>query len=234
MFQFTMFVANLKIQWKSFFNVFYCKMKKKIIITIAVPNPQNASTIAQTTTNHHLKLHIRKKSQPPKHHQPPNHHQPSKKLPPTIQKNSHQNITSHQTTTNHPKNNQKFILESQKTSMNPYQKLFENLRAVQRCLSFHNSVLNFHNSNSKPITHNSNSTITQKIQNFCLVTKLNHVSQFLTSLFAKIMDPPTDTTQKNTVATRVPFFFFFFCSSNSATPKPSSTTTNGKPFIHHH
>ena len=98
---------------------------------------------------------------------------------------------------------------------------------VQRCLSFHNSVLNFHNSNSKPITHNSNSTITQKIQHFCLVTKLSHVTQFLTSLFAKIMDPPIDTTQQNMVATRVPFFFF--CSSNPATPKPSSTTTNGKP-----
>ena len=86
-------------------------------------------------------------------------------------------------------------------------------------------MLNFHNSNSKPITYHSNSIVTQKFQHFCLVTKLSHVSHILTSLFAKMMDSPTDTTQKNMVATRVPFLFY---SSNPATPKPSSTTTNGK------
>ena len=41
-----------------------------------------------------------------------------------------------------------------------------------------------------------------------------------------MMDPPTDTTQKIMVTTRVPFLFY---SSNLATSKPSSTTTNGKP-----
>ena len=70
------------------------------------------------------------------------------------------------------------------------------------------------------MTHHPNSTVTQKFQHFCLVTKLSHVSQFLSSLFAKMMDPPTDTTQKNMVAIRV--------------FKLSSTTTNGKPFIHNH
>ena len=106
---------------------------------------------------------------------------------------------------------------------------------VQGCLSFHISVLSFYNSNSKPITHNSNSTITQKIEHFCLVTKLSYVSQILTSLFAKMMDPPTDTTQKNMVAICVPFLF---CSSNPTPPPPTATlhplpstklhTTNGK------
>ena len=124
MFQFTMFVANLKIQWKSFLNVFNCKMKKKKFV---VPNPPNASTIAQTTTTHHLNLHIGKKSKPPKYHQPPNRHQPSKKLPPTIQKKQppkhHQPPNHHQP----PKkkktnNNQIFRLESHKTSMNLYRK----------------------------------------------------------------------------------------------------------------
>ena len=53
------------------------------------------------------------------------------------------------------------------------------------------------------MTHHPNSIVTQKFQHFCLITKLSHVSQFLSSLFAKMMDPPTDTTQKNMVATRV-------------------------------
>ena len=86
-------------------------------------------------------------------------------------------------------------------------------RLVYGYLNFHISVLSFHNSNSKPITHHPNSIFTQKFQHFCLVTKLSHISQ---SIFAKMMDPPTDNTQKNMVATRI--------------FKPSYTETQ----LHHH
>ena len=92
-----------------------------------------------------------------------------------------------------------------------------------------------------------------------MVTKLSHISQFLISLFAKMMDLPTNYTQNVMLATRVPFIF---CSSSSfifsnqkthkmqsnrytqtqlhpnlAPPPPTAnpeSTTNSKPRIHHH
>ena len=132
-------------------------------------------------------------------------------------------------------------------------------RLVWGSLSFHNLVLNFHNSNSKLITHNPNTTITQKIQYFWLVTKLNHVSQFLTQIFVKMMDPPTDTTYPTLLFGHkthscISIFISTFCQNDRPThwhyiedygccPRPfsfllfkhSSTTTNNvKPRIHHH
>ena len=60
---------------------------------------------------------------------------------------------------------------------------------VSPSLSFFNTVFKTHNSNSKPITHNSKPTITQKLQNFCLLTKPNHISQLLSPSFAKMVEP---------------------------------------------
>ena len=53
---------------------------------------------------------------------------------------------------------------------------------VSPSLSFLNSVSKTHNSNSKP-------TITQKLQNFCLLTKPSHISQLLSPPFVKMKEP---------------------------------------------
>ena len=60
---------------------------------------------------------------------------------------------------------------------------------VSPSLSFLNTVFKTHNLNSKPITHNSKPTITQKLQNFCLLTKPSHISQLLSPSFAKMVEP---------------------------------------------
>ena len=67
---------------------------------------------------------------------------------------------------------------------------------VSPSLSFLNSVFKTHNSNSKP-------TITQKLQNFCLLTKPSHISQLLSPPFAKLWGPPISLFQLSSSLTRV-------------------------------
>ena len=86
--------------------------------------------------------------------------------------------------------------------------------------------LGFHNSNSKPITHNPNPTIIQKIQHFCLVTKLTHIYQFLTPLFAKNDGP---THWHYTRLWLLPTSLFFSALQTQLHWKPTPTTTNDKP-----
>ena len=62
-------------------------------------------------------------------------------------------------------------------------------RLVSPSLSFLNIVFKTHNLNSKPITHNSKPTITQKLQNFSLLTKPSHISHLLSPSFAKMVEP---------------------------------------------
>ena len=106
----------------------------------------------------------------------------------------------------------------------------------QGLLSFHNLVLSFHNSNSKPITHNPNPIVTQKIQHFCLITKLSHISQFLTPLFAKMMDRNPLTLHRRLW---LPHAFLFFSTLQTQLhpnlaplppmSNPESTTINQAP-----
>ena len=107
---------------------------------------------------------------------------------------------------------------------------------VQGSLSFHNLVLSFHNSNSKPITHNPNPTVTQKTQHFCLITKLSHISQFLTPLFVKMMDRNTLTLHRRLWLPLASLYFSTLQTQlhrNPAQPPPTtnpeSTTINQAP-----
>ena len=96
---------------------------------------------------------------------------------------------------------------------------------VSPSLSFLNSVFKTHNSNSKP-------TITQKLQNFCLLTKPSHISQLLSPPFAKIVEPtdqsfstiffpyPRDSTWRTWNPHPNPV------SSPPPTTNPNSTTIN--------
>ena len=93
-------------------------------------------------------------------------------------------------------------------------------------LSFHNSILITHNSNSNLITHNPNPTITQKLQNCCLVTKLNHISQLLSPLFDKMVEPTPLTLHKSYGCYPCQFSFSHFHILLS--PSPPSMA-NSKP-----
>ena len=98
----------------------------------------------------------------------------------------------------------------------------------------HDSVFITHNSNSNLITHNPNPTITQRFQNYCLVTKLNHISQLLSPLFAKMVEPTPLTLHKGYGCYphqfSLPFFHILLSPlpPSMANSKPTTVnTTNG-------
>ena len=92
---------------------------------------------------------------------------------------------------------------------------------VSPSLSFLNLVFKTHNLNSKPITHNSKPTITQKIQNFCLLTKLSHISQLLSPPFAKMVEPPDQSFSTA--------FFPYPCDSTWITWNPHPNPVSSPP-----
>ena len=105
-----------------------------------------------------------------------------------------------------------------KTNREPGEASSQTLRAhlVWARLGFHKLVLITQ-------THNSNSTITQKLQNFCLVTKPSHKSQLKKLkylLFAKMVEPTSLTFHSEfIVAARVHFLWPFFHILSLHNPK---------------
>ena len=92
------------------------------------------------------------------------------------------------------------------------------LRAIW---SRHESVFITHNLNSKPITYNLKPTITQKLQNFCLLTKPSHISQLLSPPFAKMVEP---TNQSFSTA-----FFPYLRDSTQRTWNPHLNSVSSPP-----